>query len=117
MHLVRDARETGDDHLLHPDAFQRRFGGTAVTRAGRQGLSRNAAIALGNRAAPGDDEALAECLTREPDPVVRAHAAWGLGAIASDAAVDALYSRLSTEREDSVRREIQRAIEVVNSRK
>ncbi len=102
---------------MDPDGFQRRFGGTAVTRAGRQGLSRNAAIALGNRAAPGDDEALAECLTREPDPVVRAHAAWGLGAIASEVAVDALHSRLPIEREDSVRREIERAIEVVNSRK
>jgi epoxyqueuosine reductase len=99
--------------LLQMDApgFQRRFGGTAVTRAGRQGLSRNAAIALGNRAQPGDDEVLAECLKDEPDPVVRAHAAWGLGAIASPFALDALRSRLTDERDDTVRREIELALD------
>jgi epoxyqueuosine reductase len=98
--------------LLRMDAegFQRRFGGTTVTRAGRQGLSRNAAIALGNRGAPGDDNALIDCLTNEQDPVVRAHAAWGLGAIASDVAWEALHSCLTTEREETVRSEIHSAI-------
>lgn len=60
------------------EAFRRRFGGTAVTRAGRQGLVRNAAVALGNRGAPGDAEALGECLASEDDPVVRAHMEWAL---------------------------------------
>jgi epoxyqueuosine reductase len=98
--------------LLRMDAagFQRRFGGTAVTRAGRQGLSRNAAIALGNRAAPGDAEALVECLTREPDPVVRAHAAWGLGAIGTPEALHALRSHLGLERDEVVIREIEAAL-------
>ena len=130
---VRFAREARDPELttgsleespdpvallkMDAEGFQRRFGGTAVTRAGRQGLSRNAAIALGNRAQPGDDEALAACLTREPDPVVRAHAAWGLGAIATPLAVDALRSSLSEERDDTVRSEVERALhEVRNSR-
>lgn len=98
--------------LLRMDAegFQRRFGGTAVTRAGRQGLSRNAAIALGNRAAPGDDEVLAECLAHEPDAVVRAHAAWALGAIATPAAIDALRVRLPLELDATVRVEIEGAL-------
>src|SRR4026208_2125115 len=68
---VRFAREAHDPELtmgsleespdvvallrMDDEGFQRRFGGTAVMRAGRQGLSRNAAIALGNRAEPGDD--------------------------------------------------------------
>jgi epoxyqueuosine reductase len=71
--------------LLHMDAeaFQRRFGGTAVTRAGRQGLVRNAAVALGNRAAPGDKEALAEALAGESDLVVREHIEWALQEIES----------------------------------
>ena len=90
--------------------FQRRFGGTAVTRAGRQGLSRNAAIALGNRAAPGDDEALAACLAHEPDAVVRAHAAWALGVIASPLALEALTSRLAKEPDETVRSEMTLAI-------
>ena len=95
---------------MDADGFQRRFGGTAVTRAGRQGLSRNAAVALGNRAAHGDDEALAECLTREPDPVVRAHAAWGLGVIGTPIAIEALQSSRDTERDSSVRAEIEAAL-------
>jgi epoxyqueuosine reductase len=123
---VRFAREAHDPELtmgsleespdpiallrMDDEGFQRRFGGTAVTRAGRQGLSRNAAIALGNRGAPGDDEVLAECLTREPDPVVRAQAAWGLGAMATPVAIDALRSHLHTERDDSVRTEIELAL-------
>jgi epoxyqueuosine reductase len=61
---------------MDADAFQRRFGGTAVTRAGRQGLSRNAAVALGNRGAPGDLEAVLEALETEEDPVVREHLEW-----------------------------------------
>jgi epoxyqueuosine reductase len=98
--------------LLQMDAagFQRRFGGTAVTRAGRQGLSRNAAVALGNRGAPGDVEALAQSLAQEPDPVVRAHAAWALGTIGTPEALDALRSRAPEEPETMVLNEIDRAI-------
>ena len=99
--------------LLRMDApgFQRRFGGTAVTRAGRQGLARNAAVALGNRAAPGDDQALAECLALEPDPVVRGHAAWALGAVATPLALETLRSRLAEERDESVCSEIELALQ------
>ena len=95
---------------MDPAGFQRRFGGTAVTRAGRQGLSRNAAIALGNRGASGDAEALAECLARDPDPVVRAHAAWGLGAIGTPAALDALRACLLEERDETVIAEIEASL-------
>jgi epoxyqueuosine reductase len=59
-------------------AFRKRFGGTAVTRARRQGLVRNAAIALANRAAPGDDAVLRAALAVEQDPVVRDTVAWAL---------------------------------------
>jgi epoxyqueuosine reductase len=123
---VRFAREAHDPELttgslegspdpiallrMDADGFQRRFGGTAVTRAGRQGLSRNAATALGNRRAAGDDSALIECLTNEPDPVVRVHAAWGLGQIATPIAVGALQARLAEERDDDVRSEIEHAL-------
>jgi epoxyqueuosine reductase len=57
------------------------FTGTAMRRATRSGLRRNAAIVLGNR---GDDAALPalrEAL-RDEDPVVRGHAAWAIGRIA-----------------------------------
>lgn len=124
---VRFAREARDPELTtgsleeSPDpvallrmdssAFQQRFGGTAVTRAGRQGLSRNAAIALGNRAAPGDVEALAQCLSAEPDPVVRAHAAWALGAIGRPEALAVLRSRALEEADPMVLDEIASAVD------
>lgn len=94
--------------LLRLDAagFQRRFGGTAVTRAGRQGLSRNAAVALGNRGDPADVGELARCLTHEPEAVVRAHIAWALRAIGTPEAIAALHSHLLVERDESVRLEI-----------
>jgi epoxyqueuosine reductase len=99
--------------LLQMDAagFQRRFGGTAVTRAGRQGLSRNAAVALGNRRDPAVVGELAQSLMREPDAIVRAHVAWALGAIGSPDAVEALLSRLATEPDENVRAEIEAALE------
>jgi epoxyqueuosine reductase len=91
---------------MNADGFQRRFGGTAVTRAGRQGLSRNAAVALGNRGAPGDVEPLAACLAHEPDPVVRSHAAWALGSIGSPEALAVLRARAALERDETVLNEI-----------
>ena len=129
---VRFAREARDPDLttgsleaspdpvallqMNADGFQRRFGGTAVTRAGRQGLSRNAAVALGNRGAPGDVEALAQCLTYEPDPVVRSHAAWALGSIGSPDALHVLRARLAEERDEMVLDEMAIAIEGRGSR-
>ncbi|HEX6314821.1 MAG TPA: tRNA epoxyqueuosine(34) reductase QueG [Gemmatimonadaceae bacterium] len=101
---------------MDPAGFQRRFGGTAVTRAGRQGLSRNAAIALGNRGAPGDVDALIACLTMEPDPVVRAHAAWALGAIGTTQALQALGARLRAEQDNAVRTEIEATLAEVPRR-
>lgn len=98
--------------LLRMDAagFRQRFGGTAVTRAGRQGLSRNAAIVLGNRGDEGDAEVLAQSLANEPDAIVRAHAAWGLGAIGTSVALDLLRTRLSIEEDPLVRAEIEAAL-------
>lgn len=59
--------------------FSARFKGSAVKRTKRRGLLRNVAIALGNwgdgRAVP----ALVHVLAEEPEPLVRAHAAWALG--------------------------------------
>ena len=61
--------------------YEAEFTGTAMRRATRSGLRRNAAVVLGNR---GDERALpalAEALA-DDDPVVRGHAAWAIGRIA-----------------------------------
>lgn len=57
--------------------FRQRFRGTALMRAGRSGLLRNAALLLG---ATGDDraEAALRQATGDEDPVVRDAASWAL---------------------------------------
>jgi len=63
---------------LDDGAFKTRFGTSAVTRAKRRGLARNAAVVLGNRGGADDVAALAEAAEREEDPLVRAQAARAL---------------------------------------
>ena len=65
---------------LDSEAFARRFEGTAVLRAGRNGFLRNVCVALGNRGLREDAPALARALG-DASPLVRAHAAWALGRI------------------------------------
>jgi epoxyqueuosine reductase len=63
---------------LTQQEFETRFAYTPVWRTGREGLARNAAIALGNA---GDTEAISALETAiqsDPDPVVREAAAWSL---------------------------------------
>jgi epoxyqueuosine reductase len=58
--------------------FTRRFGGTAVARAGRAGLARNCAIALGNSGDRAALPALERSEHSDPDAVVREAARWGI---------------------------------------
>ena len=67
---------------LDDEAFARRFADTPVARAGRRGLARNVAVALGNRRAPGDRDALERAGRDETDPLVREHVAWALAQFA-----------------------------------
>lgn len=62
---------------LDDAAFRRRFKGSALKRAKRSGLLRNAALVLGNRRRPAAAPALGRALD-DPDPVVRDAAAWAL---------------------------------------
>jgi epoxyqueuosine reductase len=74
-------------------AFGRRFTKSAIKRTKRRGLLRNAAIVLGNTKNPDAIPALARALG-DPEPTVRAHAAWALGNISGHAARLALeYAR------------------------
>lgn len=98
--------------LLTEDAFRRRFHHTAMWRTRRVGLARNAAIALGNTANPAAVPVLREALRHDPAPLVRAHAAWALGAIGNASARQELESARATEADDSVRGEIDAALAV-----
>jgi epoxyqueuosine reductase len=65
--------------LLEMDdtAFRARFRGSAMSRAKRAGLARNAALMLGHRGDPGAAPALRRALS-DPDEGVRRAAAWAL---------------------------------------
>ena len=70
-------------------AFRAAFHGSAMTRAKRRGLARNAAVVLGNIGDPDDVPSLAAALA-DPEPLVREHAAWALGRIGTADARTAL---------------------------
>ena len=55
--------------------------GTALSRVSRARLSRNAAIALGNSRSPQAEAPLARAVQTHTSELVRAHAAWALGAL------------------------------------
>ena len=81
--------------------------GTAMRRATRTGLRRNAAVVLGNRGDPSAVPALTGALEDE-DPVVRGHAAWALGRIdPSSPTLDQAHHR---EPDSRVRGEIRAAM-------
>lgn len=93
--------------LLEMDeaAFVERFAGSPIRRARLAGMQRNACIALGNLRAVEAVPALARTL-REATPLVRGHAAWALGRIATDEARRALQEAQNTETGEWVRDEI-----------
>lgn len=95
---------------LDEAGFRQRFRGSPVLRARRRGLLRNACVALGNWGDPAAVPGLADAL-HDGEPLVRGHAAWALGRIASPAARQALLAAEMTELDGYVRAEIARALE------
>src|SRR6202171_3551537 len=81
-----DARPRLEELLaLDEDSFRARFRRSAVWRTRRTGLLRNVCIALGNIADRTSTPALATALD-DVEPLVRGHAAWGLGRLGGAAA-------------------------------
>jgi epoxyqueuosine reductase len=62
---------------MSEEEYRQRFIGTALTRTGRSGLRRNAALVLGNRGDPFALPAL-RCAADDADPVVREAARWAV---------------------------------------
>ncbi len=90
------------------EAFSR---GSAIRRAGRAGFLRNVAVALGNWGSGAAVPALSSAL-RDPEPLVRGHAAWSLGRIGSRDGMDALEAALWGEEDPWVRGEMARALDL-----
>ena len=90
-------------------AYLEGFRGSPLKRARREGLARNAAVALGNGGTAGDVPALREALGHA-EPTVRGHAAWALGRIGGAAAHEALLAVRAREADAGVLEEIERAL-------
>jgi epoxyqueuosine reductase len=107
--LTRAAPWLVDLAGLTEAGFQARFGSTPVARTRRRGLLRNVAVALGNWADPAAAAALTNLLG-DAEPLVRGHAAWALGRVATPAAGDALRRARVREVDAQAQAEIERAL-------
>jgi epoxyqueuosine reductase len=90
--------------------FRQRFRQTAIRRAKRDAFVRNVAVALGNTHNPAAAAPLTESLRHDPSALVRAHAAWALGAVGTTAACSGLKAALRCEKSPGVRDEIHAAL-------
>jgi epoxyqueuosine reductase len=90
--------------------FRSSFAGSPILRAKRRGFLRNVCVALGNLKRPEAVSALARTLRDDPEPLVRAHAAWALGQIRTPEADTALHEAHARELDPTVLSEIDSAI-------
>ena len=93
---------------MSEEEFRSRFRGTAVLRAKRVGLQRNACVALGNLKSAGAVPALCRALA-EGETLVRGHAAWALGRIGGPQARRALEAAVGEESDPWVLEEVSEA--------
>ena len=102
------------ERLLPMDdaAFREALRGSPLKRAKRAGLLRNVCVGLGNWEAEDAVPVLKKGALQDDEPLVRGHAAWGLGRIAgSREAASALHARGNVEEDPWVREEIRSALE------
>jgi epoxyqueuosine reductase len=110
----KDARTLAREFLSMSQAeFSAAFKGSPMKRAKLRGLKRNSAVILGNVGSAEDVPSLVAAL-EEPEPLVRGHAAWALGKIASPEAREALRARLSVESDDWVLQALGSAVALVD---
>jgi epoxyqueuosine reductase len=104
---------------LDETQFRERYQGRPMMRAKRDGLLRNACVAIGNIGSGTEVPALLESLV-DRSALVRGHAAWALGRLRErgvldnvvwERAAEALRTRLRAEPEAWVREEFQMALE------
>lgn len=101
---------------MSEDEFRDTYSGTAVTRAKRAGMARNAAVALANSRDERAEPILRWMLTNHDQPLARGHAAWALRHLTGEDARPALDEALGNERDDYVRSEITWALENTTTR-
>ncbi len=99
---------------LTADEFEARFQASPLSRPGRAGLLRNAAIVLGNAKELSALKELSAAINDE-EPMIRGAAAWALGQLQMPPANLVLQSRRAVEVDETVRQEILAALEYCDS--
>lgn len=88
-------------------AFMSRFQKTALTRAKRRGLVRNALVVIGNRRPDAGVRALADFIAQEDDQMLVEHAAWALSMYESGSSeLKTIHSGLSEQSKKSIEQHI-----------
>lgn len=90
---------------LDADTFRSRFRKTPLWRPGRAGILRNACLVLGNSGDRTFVPPLAIALA-DDEPLIRAAAAWALGQLGGDDAINSLQQRHTVETNETVLTEI-----------
>ncbi len=107
-HLTREI-------LLSPTEFKQKFNQSPLQRVKRRGYLRNIAVALGNSTSEQSLAALLICLKNEPEPLIRAHAAWAIGKNGGARARTALQEALQSESDPDVIKEIRSALQFITN--
>lgn len=89
--------------------YEKAFQGTSLLRAGRKQMMRNACIVLGNSGRQEAFPYLLQALS-DPSPLVRRHAAWGLGRIGGIQGEQALSKHFKLDTDAGVLEEIEMAL-------
>lgn len=94
-------------------SYEKKFQGTALLRAGRKQMLRNACLVLGNSGKAEAVPLLAKALSDKAE-LVRLHAAWALGRLPFKESAEVLQNRHRQEPELSVREEIEKSLRVLS---
>jgi epoxyqueuosine reductase len=95
---------------LKPGAWREPLRNNPLERPRRKGLIRNAILVAANTRDESSIPLLATLLQSDPEPLVRAHAAWALGTFQTDDARTCLQNAGEIENEMLVQGEIRRAL-------
>lgn len=90
--------------------FKEAFGDTSAAWRGRKPIQRNAVIALGNFKDISAVPKLSEVLLKDPRPELRGTAAWALGRIGGEEAMNNLENSMKSEKDSRVRDMLQQAL-------
>lgn len=102
------------DLKLIPEEFNKKFKNSPVKRTKRRGYLRSIVTYLGNTKSIDLIPHLTPLLINEQEILIRQHAAWAIGQIGGEQALNILKDALSSETEDQVIFEIKLAIAEIN---